>query len=776
MARDGEESMHEVADLKNEIKRKDEVIKLKDKSYRKEIKQKEEEIKLKDEVIKLKDEVIKLKDEAYENKLKIEAYETREKENMLKIKAYKKGKKENMLQIGKLNERNQYTTLKQYLEYSHQYLFQTLKVQLNKTLAAAGGTTRVNGKYYPSSLLPWVGFTETQRQHFDILKAVFKDERSLPSWENVVAHIGDTCRYPLATEEDLKTFEFHAIERPVENIIKALATKVKENPGDRPDGLDFDVSPIFFTFHNYGTSGGNSEGGMSDGLIPTPLRQNGTNKRVALGSKAPRSMLGRRCVHVNPAGDYTNRFVIQYKAAHKFPVKDLQQALGRRDLFQGVMKRKTSCKQTSDNVQNQQDRVAELVAMILTETFHDMVEFGLEYSYLTSGKAVIFLWIKKDNPKTLYYHMITPYTEVNAEEEDLSRLNPAILYDRMVARQTEADDWGGNLKGFDTAVAQVASFCLLTFRSTERTEEWKKKAKMQLNEWPTAYADSFDESSGKDSNASSHPPGASSSSHSSDPTYVPPRGSSNSSCQVAEATDSRRDDRDHTDSNSRGHVSQGQSRDTEASVRPLLKRKQGCEAPEEMLEREGRNRKYCTQACLLGLKRGGELDEHCPNVSSHATLPGVTRHPIQVDDLAALIREQSRRDRDQECYLLDAQSKNGKRVALLKLTLVSHGYTFLGKGVGGNSWSWDLRNEAMILNRLERLQGIVVPVFLGKIDLEEPLHVTAGQASGFARGDTKHMMLLSWGGRAGVEIGLPERGGGDIAVVAGGSQRGRVSQ
>jgi hypothetical protein len=46
-----------------------------------------------------------------------------------------------------------------------------------------------------------------------------------------------------------------------------------------------------------------------------------------------------------------------------------------------------------------------------------MVENGLEYSFLTTGEAYVFLQIKEDEPHTLYYHLAEPNTKAEAQEE-----------------------------------------------------------------------------------------------------------------------------------------------------------------------------------------------------------------------------------------------------------------------------------------------------------------------------------------------------------------------
>ena len=58
-----------------------------------------------------------------------------------------------------------------------------------------------------------------------------------------------------------------------------------------------------------------------------------------------------------------------------------------------------------------------LVAAALTQTYGYMVENGLEYSYLTTGEAYVFLQIKESEPHTLYYHLVEPNAKAEAQDE-----------------------------------------------------------------------------------------------------------------------------------------------------------------------------------------------------------------------------------------------------------------------------------------------------------------------------------------------------------------------
>jgi Fungal protein kinase len=61
-----------------------------------------------------------------------------------------------------------------------------------------------------------------------------------------------------------------------------------------------------------------------------------------------------------------------------------------------------------------------LVAIALTQTYGYMVDKGLEYSYLTTGEAKVFLQVREAEPHTLYYHLAEP--NIEAEAQDVMRL------------------------------------------------------------------------------------------------------------------------------------------------------------------------------------------------------------------------------------------------------------------------------------------------------------------------------------------------------------------
>ena len=53
-------------------------------------------------------------------------------------------------------------------------------------------------------------------------------------------------------------------------------------------------------------------------------------------------------------------------------------------------------------------------ASAVTQTYHYMIEAGLEYGLLTTGVAIVFLHIDWQDAATLYYHLAEPNSEVAA--------------------------------------------------------------------------------------------------------------------------------------------------------------------------------------------------------------------------------------------------------------------------------------------------------------------------------------------------------------------------
>ena len=92
---------------------------------------------------------------------------------------------------------------------------------------------------------------------------------------------------------------------------------------------------------------------------------------------------------------------------------------------------------------------------------------------------------------------------------------------------------------------------------------------------------------------------------------------------------------------------------------------------------------------------------------------------------------------------MEPMGKQGARGALFQLTLLAYGYTFVGKGTVAE-FTVDLNHEAAVYHRVQPLQGIRFPVFLGTVDLR---HLNRTYYLDF-RVRIVSLLLLSWGGHS----------------------------
>ncbi|CVK92422.1 uncharacterized protein FMAN_07318 [Fusarium mangiferae] len=616
----------------------------------------------------------------------------------------------------KRDQRN--TSYDEYLLLCHEILFTPLKVQ-DKSKSSGGGTTDVTGKHYPLTLRPWNGFLDAQRLCHDIITKTTSGFL-LPSKIAVCAIAEASHKRPVASEEDLRTFEHLAVEDPVENIIAAFGPRSQ----DHPNGRDFDCKVI--SFENQPLSllepdETDRDSDRNDGdeiFFEAVQGPPGSKKRMALHRKVVRKRgPDKWAIRTRFSGQQCTAFPGEYKAAHKIPVESFQKAMRTEDLFTRVVLRLSSGKVSNDGETRLQEQIEETVAKALAQTFHYMIRLGCSFGYLTAGKSLVFLHIG-DDPKVLYYHVSQP--EDDAKSSD------------------------GSIDLFHTAVAQLAAFCLQTCRDSGKPDLWKERAFSQLREWPQPYAEmrggtTEEESPQSTCSASSYP----GSTTATQELTVELRRTTRASCKptLEPSTNDTSDD----------DITGGPRRRTDG-LQPSLrvthpgskKRKDvpsGSDETRSSEELEVETRPYCTQECMLGLKRHGHLDEKCPNVALHCRASRNMSHPIDTVRLRELIREELHRPvhRLRSVKPLDRDGKYGETGALFKLSLNHYGYTFVGKGTFAAATK-RLRHEAEVYTRLEPLQGHVVPVCLGSIDLDMPYPLAAA--------DVVHMLLMSWAGDA----------------------------
>ncbi|KJX95324.1 serine/threonine protein kinase domain protein [Zymoseptoria brevis] len=142
---------------------------------------------------------------------------------------------------------------------------------------------------------------------------------------------------------------------------------------------------------------------------------------------------------------------------------------------------------------------------------------------------------------------------------------------------------------------------------------------------------------------------------------------------------------------------------------------------------------YCTHECLLHFVHGqGPADTRCPNKAAHGSHRGSSGRIVE------LLREQLESEQSESG--MTPLAKGGRTSELYSVRLFGTGHCLLAKTHQQSDYRW-LQNEAAVYDRLQSLQGQVVPVFCGVLRLP--------QAISSARGtEYHHLLLLSWAGDA----------------------------
>ncbi|OAA45718.1 hypothetical protein ISF_09586 [Cordyceps fumosorosea ARSEF 2679] len=548
---------------------------------------------------------------------------------------------------------NQRATLGEYLYNCHFDIYQKLGLA-SSSHCFTGLAPSVDGKYYPKWLRPWRAFTDGQRQeHFNDVMRI-NGERRLFHQESTTRDVGERfTRSKADCKSEIRYFEFVAVECPAQNILDPLWAD--EGMRRKYQATDLSVSSGIRNFHDL------------DDDFNHKLDQ-GVEWQVETGRGKQQPDGGG--IRTDLDGNKSVAFVYDLQAPHKIAVDCLEAALAKERYSQ----MSTSWPMPSRAYRTRKRK--RLKKRVLPQ-----------HSY---NKCYVFLFYDRAEPLVLRWHLCVP-------DKAVTRATSRVQVDHDQVSHT--------------AVAELASFCLLSLSSPALTgrlfQEAVDQAAPVLKKWKTEeYVDPLTgpELEVTDSSLAPFPRGTDGACDGKDGRVE------DQQCRSAASTSLNRRE---TDSISKGS-GDGPGGSGLALTRP-----------------------YCTQACLAGLKLARPLDSSCPNVLSHG-VRGDGQHPITAHEFADLVTEQLQQDPYQGCEALLGQGKAGASGVLFKLELVQFGYTFVGKG-SVSARPRRLEYESRVYQRLDKLQGELVPVHMGLISFH-PGYILPGGAY------VVHMMLMSWAG------------------------------
>lgn len=601
-----------------------------------------------------------------------------------------------------LKHRTQKTTLPEFLDACHQHLFLGLQVQKDKESSTKGDPANAEQKFRPDHIREWSDFPREQSRIWKLLMDVeFVAERHFTPLLVLEDNGNDLRQRSLSSELDLGYFARQTVETRIASVVKQLYQNSRLREIFQLKG---DV--VFENHANTLTDETELAADMdSMTLKPAALRRSG--RLAAKSEGAPSAPVATRqechpktrqqkrarpradqfCVYNKGSSDRIPAFVVEYKAPHKLSLAHIKAGLRDMDL--------------DDIVRLQDDEAPEVacrrvVAAVITQVYSYMITGNIPFGYVCTGEAYIYIRVKRDDPKTAYYFLSVP-------KEDVGESTGWI-----------ADSDGDNRLHL-TALGQALAFTLRALQITPRDLGWVKWAEAMLQRWEMVYDDILGEVEEKEIPSSEFKPAGRSRDNFLRMSPVRTRSKALrvgvASCDPPHHLVPSDDD----ENSDEGGNPDTPSRSPRVPRAPNSSSRRAATETSRDKSARGPIREYCTQRCLRGLQIGSLLDPTCPNVSYH----GVDRHQLRPAELIHLLFNQFNPDDLHEDSQLGCQSLHihGKCGALFKVTLISHGYTLVGKGVP-DEFVARSRHEEKIYGRLADIQGRNVPVMLGGLGVD----------------------------------------------------------
>ncbi|WAO93440.1 Protein kinase domain-containing protein [Fusarium falciforme] len=593
----------------------------------------------------------------------------------------------------KLADASRPLTLQPYLETCHS-LSLDIEILTDRSLTTQGDTTNPTGRIYPRRIIPWATFAREQEHVWDELSfsPSFSSQAVFPS-RHQLDYVRSLLR-PVSSEIGLRNSERDVVENAIQKLMDATY-----NDSSLRSHLGLDGTVTFESHTNLGITDDSLSESMEQVSISSRPSSRLTRRRRKARGKGNRA--DQFCIY--RASDEQNipAVAIEYKAPHK---------LRRDEIVTGLV----SEIQPDRDVINQEGEgyafaARRLTTAVVTQLFSYMIGKGIQYGYVCTGEAYIFLHIP-DDPSCVYYSVCVPSLDV--QDDDEARLHR-------------------------TAVAQAFAFVLQAIRSPPPCQAWHDAAE-DLDTWAVEYEDvlrSIPETDRKPRRETTYKAqrwkGFVRSPIRTRSRCLPPQ----DGAQQPSGDDSDDDDDESPSPTPNPGVSHGGA-STTTSTGIGSSEMQGHDG--NTASQEGTNvrpniqdRLYCTHECLRGLAFGDPMDQKCPNLADHGNAHINRREFLQ------LARDQLAVDRgkDADCVPLYL---SGSRGSLFKFCLSSHGYTLVAKGVEAMD-AEHLLYENKIYSHLRDLQGKFVPVCLGVVDLIKPYYFNSGVYEDF--------MFLSYGGR-----------------------------
>lgn len=612
-----------------------------------------------------------------------QAEEEREREAELREQA--EGERE------QARELNQETTFDEYIAACHSLLCKPLQVAC-PSRSTRGSIPAPSGKYCPARIREWTDFDAQQTEVYNIVRRYLQPaEGDAPRLFSPLLALQDLgrrlCSRPLSSEKDLEGVERYGKDEHVQDIISALCENHEAREELRlGNGFRFD-----------------SHANALDEEAAEARERDTTSGRM---------QPDQFCVHRLEGDSSRLLMTVEYKPPHKLSTENLCAGLRPMDFWEEVVDTETI---PTDSAEKLRYNAARLTGAAIVQEYHVMIQEGLAYSYLSTGLALVFLYVPEEEPNTLHYRLCVPNEDVRLAGDGLPQ-HPI------------------------TAVARLLCLGLMSCATSLRSNAWRNRVRSVVHVWETNFEHARSEI--PDEQLYETPPGSEyvPSSPIESPEQSVRQRNTRSQPVCTPSPDMSLDQDDPSDSSdsdpnvaARHHkrnFSQIASSPPQAQVHRPISSHGGAGH-----QRKHNESPFCTQKCLLGLQRNLPLDDACPNVSYHRKGQETDKHLVTAVEMVHILKQQLDNDVDHHC---EPFGECGATGAPFKLRCESHGYTFIGKGTTSKLWD-TVSGEQQFYGILRSAQGSAVTVFLGLIDMAQSYFLHGA-------GEIQHMLLMAWAG------------------------------
>lgn len=299
------------------------------------------------------------------------------------------------------------TNFDEYIAACHSLLCAPLGVAC-PSRSTKGSIPAPTGRYCPTRFREWIDFAAQQTEVYNIVRGYLQptevDAPRLFSSLIALQDLGRSlCLRPLSGEKDLEGVERYGKDRHVHDIVSALC----ENPHAREklrlgNGFRFD-----------------SHANALDEEIAEARGRDTTSGRM---------QPDQFCIHRLDGDSSTLLMTVEYKPPHKLSTENLCAGLRPMDFWEEVVNSETV---PTDKAEKLRYNAARLAGAAIVQEYHVMIQEGLTYSCLSTGIAMVFLYVPEEEPTTLYYHLCVPNDDVKSMGEE-SSLQPVTAVARLL--------------------------------------------------------------------------------------------------------------------------------------------------------------------------------------------------------------------------------------------------------------------------------------------------------------------------------------------------------